>query len=102
MGTAGVGVELEDGAQRLMPRLGARGLAHMHGPAITALHGDGDPALRGQRLTPRVPAVVDAVGLELQSQRVHEVIRQHADEQVPLDTTINSVEHRAQTQVGLE
>ena len=41
MGTAGVGVELEVGAQRLMPRLGAGGLAHMHGAAIAALQGDG-------------------------------------------------------------
>ena len=56
MGATGIGVELEDGAQRLMPRLGARGLARMHGPAITALHGDGDPTLRGQRLTQRVPS----------------------------------------------
>ena len=102
MGATAIGVELEDGGERLMPRLGARGLAHMHSATIAALHGGGDAALRGQRLTQRVPAVVDAVGLELQSQRVHEVIRQHADEQVPFHASINAVEHRALTQVGLE
>jgi hypothetical protein len=37
MGAAGVGVELEDRAQRLMPWLGARGLAHMHDAAVAAL-----------------------------------------------------------------
>jgi hypothetical protein len=74
MGAAGIGVELEDGAQCLMPRLGARGLAHMHGVTVTALQGDGDPALRGQRLAQRVPAVVDTLRLELQAQRVHKVI----------------------------
>ena len=98
MGAPGIGVELEDGAQRLMPRLGARGLAYMHGVTIAALHGDGDPALSGQRVTQRVPAVVDAVGLELQAQRVHEVIRQHTDEQMAFNASIDSVEHRAQTQ----
>ena len=81
MGAPGIGVELEEGAQRLMAGLGARGLAHMHGAAIAALQGDGDPALSGHGLAQRVPAVVDAVRLELQAQRVHEVIRQHADEQ---------------------
>ena len=45
MGSPGVGVELEDGAQRLMPWLGARGLAHMHSATVAPLHGDGDPSL---------------------------------------------------------
>ena len=36
MGAPGVGVEFEDGAERLMARLGTRGLAHMHGPAIVS------------------------------------------------------------------
>ncbi len=85
-----------------MSGLGPRGLAHVRGSAITALHGHGDPALRGQRLTQRVPSVIDALGLELQAQRVHEVVRQHADEQVAFDSSINPVEHRAQTQVSLE
>ena len=44
-----------------MPGLGARGLAHMHDAAIAALQGDGHAALSGQRLTQRVPAVVDAL-----------------------------------------
>ena len=68
----------------------------MHDPAITALHDDGDPALLVQRLTQRVPAVVDAAGLKLQSQRVNEVVRQHADEQVPFHPSITAVENRAQ------
>ena len=40
MGAAGIGVELEDGVQRLMPGLGSGGPAHMHGPSIAALHRD--------------------------------------------------------------
>ena len=102
MGLPGVGVELEDGAQRLMPRLGTRGIAHMHGAAVAPLHGDGDTALDGQGLAQRVPAVVDALGLELQTQRVNEVIGQHADEKMAFDAAINLVEHRAQPQVGLQ
>jgi len=74
----------------------------MHGATIAALQGHRDPTLSRQRLTQRVPAVVDTFSLELQAQRVHELIRQHADEQMPLDTSIDSVEYRAQTQVGLE
>ena len=80
MGAPGMGVELEESDQRLVSRLGARGLAHMHGATISALHGDGDAVLSGQGLTQCAPAVVDAVTLELQSQRMHKVIRQHADE----------------------
>ena len=45
MGAPGMGVELEEGEQRLVSRFGARGLAHMHGATISALHGDGDPVL---------------------------------------------------------
>ena len=37
MGAAGVGFELEEGAQRLMAWLGARGLAHMHDTTVSAL-----------------------------------------------------------------
>ena len=102
MGAPGMGVDLEEGEQRLVSRFGARGLAHMHGATISALHGDGDPVLSGQRLTPCAPAVVDAMALELQAQRMHKVIRQHADEQMPFDTSINWVEHLAQGQVGFE
>ena len=46
----------------------------MHGAAITSLHGDGATALNVQCLAQRVPAVVDALCLELQTQRVHEVV----------------------------
>ena len=77
MGAAGIGIELEEGAQRLMPRLGARGLAHMHDSTIAALSVHG--------LAQRIPAVVDTLRFELQAQRVHEVIRQDADEQMPFD-----------------
>ena len=38
----------------------------------------------GNRLAQRLPALVVAFGLELQAQRVHEVVGQHADEQVAL------------------
>ena len=96
MGAPGVGVELEQAAQRLMAGLGARGLAHMHAAAVASLQGHGHPVLGGQRLAQRVPAVVDAVLLELQAQRVHEVIGQHADEQVPLHAPVHAVEHRPQ------
>ena len=63
MGAPGMGVELEEGDQRLVSRFGARGLAHMHGATISALHGDGDSVLGGQRLTQCAPAVVDAMAL---------------------------------------
>jgi len=43
-----------------MARLVARGLAHVHGAAIAALQGHGNPALGGQRLAQRVSAVVGA------------------------------------------
>ena len=79
MGAPGMGVKLEEGDQRLVSRcrarFGARGLAHMHGAPIWALHGDGDPVLSGQRLTQYAPAVVDAMALELQARRMHKVIR---------------------------
>ena len=67
----------------------------MHRPAIAALHGGCHALLRGHRLAQRLPAVVVALGLELQAQRVHEVVGQHADEQVPLDAPVDLVEHRA-------
>jgi hypothetical protein len=38
----------------------------------------------------------------LHAQRVDEVVRQHADEQMPFDPAVNAVEHWAQTQVSLE
>ena len=56
----------------------------------------------GNRLAQRLPALVVALGLELQAQHVHEVVGQHADEQVPLDPPVDLVEHRAQAQIGLE
>ena len=71
MGAPRMGVELEVGGQRLVSRFGARGLADMHGATISALHGDGNPVLSGQGLTQCAPTVVDAVTLELQSQRMH-------------------------------
>ena len=78
----------------LMLRLRSAGLAHMHRPAIAALQRGRHTPLRGQRLAQRQPTVVDALGLELQSQHVHEVVGQHADEQMPFDPAVDAVEYR--------
>ena len=74
----------------------------MHGATIASLQRGRHAPLRGQRLAQRLPTVVDALGLELQAQRVHEVVSQHADEQMPFDAAIDLVEHRAQAQIGLQ
>ena len=74
----------------------------MHHAAIATCKRDGDAALAGQGLAQRVPAVVDGVVLELGAQHVHEVVGQHADEQVALDAAVDLVIHRAQAQVGLK
>ena len=65
----------------------------MHGTAVAALQGGGEPALRGQRLMQRIPAVVDAFGLGLQAQPAHKATGQHADEQMVLDATVSATEH---------
>lgn len=74
----------------------------MRDATSAALQGGGHAPLGARPLTRRVPRVVDAVGFELQAQRVHQVVRQHADERKPLNVTVDAVERRAQTQVGLE
>ena len=91
MGAAGIGRQAQDLVDLLMKRLGASGLAHMHGSPIAALQCGSDALLCGQRLSQGLPTVVDALGLELQTQHVHEVIGQHADEQMPFDPAINLV-----------
>ena len=72
MGAAGIGREAQDLGNLLVLRLGPCGLAHMHGAAIAALQRGRHAPLRGQQLAQRLPAIVDASGLELQAQRVHE------------------------------
>ena len=92
MGAAGIGREAQDFVDPLVMRLRPAGLAHMHGAAVAALQRGRHALLRGERLAQRLPTVVDALALELQAQRVHEVIGQHADEQMPFDPAIDPVE----------
>jgi len=49
-------------------RLGPCGLAYVHGAAAAALHRRRHALLRGHRSAQRLPAVVDALGLEPQAQ----------------------------------
>ena len=100
MRAAGVWRQAQHVVDLLLARLGPGGLAHMHRAAIAALQGGGYSLLGGHRLAQRLPTVVVAFGLELQAQRVHEVVGQHADEQVPLQPPVDLVEHRAQAQGG--
>ena len=100
MGAAGIGRQAQHLVDLLVARLRPSGLAHMHGAAIAALQCGSDALLCGQRLTQCLPTVIDALGLELQTQHVHEVVGQHADEQVPLHTPVDLMEHRAQAQIG--
>ena len=92
MSAAGIGGEAQDLGDHLVTRLGPGGLAHMHGAAVTSLQRGCHALLRGERL----PTGVVAALLELQAQRVHEVVSQHADEQMPFDPPVDLVEHRAQ------
>ena len=50
----------------------------------------------------RLPAVVNAVGLQTQPDLVHQIVGQHADEQVPFDPVGLLVEDRAHPQLGFE
>ena len=97
MSAAGIGGEPQDLVDLLMMRLGPGGLANMHGAAIAALQRGRHALLRGERLAQRLPTVVDAALLEPQAQRVHEVIGQHADEQMPFDPPVDLVEDRPQS-----
>ena len=81
---AGVGREAKNFDDGLLMRLGPGGLPDMHASAIAAPQRGGDALLRAERFTQRVPCVIDAFGLELQTQGMHKVVGQYADEQMPL------------------
>ena len=56
MRAARVGREAQDGGDFVEMRIGARGLARMHGAPVTALHGGYYALLRGHRLAQPLPA----------------------------------------------
>lgn len=83
LSTTGVGRQAENLDHGLLMRLRPGGLPDMHASAIAALQCGGDALLRGELLTHRVPFIVDALGREWQAQGMHEMVGQHADEQMP-------------------
>jgi len=69
----------------LLARLGTGALAKVQGLATGAPELDSDPVLTRQLSTQAFPAQVNTAGLGLKTNRVHQVIGKHRDEQVPAD-----------------
>ena len=102
LGSAWIGRETEGGVDFLLVGFGAAGFAEMDSPTVSALQGGGDPDLVRQGVTNGVPGVVDALGFELQADGMHGAVGQQADEQVTFNTTIDSMVHRAQSEVSFQ
>src|ERR1035437_2104664 len=95
MSAAWVGGQAENFSDFLPIWLGTCRFPDMYRATIAALHCGRDALLTRQRFAHRIPSVVDSLGFELQADRMHEMISQHADEQMAFHATFHLMINRA-------
>jgi hypothetical protein len=85
-----------------MERFRVSGLPKKKALALLIGEGDVDPHMGGQAGSKRLPAVRESFLSELALDGSQEVIRQNRDEQVSLQTVVQAMIHRSETQFALE
>jgi hypothetical protein len=96
------GIDFQRVVEFCQSRLRDGGFAHMQGAPVALAEGSGDALLDGEHRAQTGPRGVLARRLQLEPDRLHQLIRQDGDEQMPLGAVLFMVEHRAQPEFGLE
>ena len=86
----------------LLAGLGAGGFADMGRLAVGAFEGDGDAILPGKRTAYSLPAQMDAGGLELEANRMYQMIGEHGDVQMSAHPIGLAMVDAAQPELGFE
>ena len=95
LGIAGSVGNPEGVVNNLLPGLGACSFAYMYCFSVLSLEFDGDAILSFELSAQPLPAPMNTAGLELETNGMHQMIRQDRDEQMAADALGVVMKYRA-------
>ena len=99
---AGIAGQVERGDECLLVRFWYAGFANMNGVIVATLHSNSQADLTGQDIANGFPTVVDAFGLQTQTNGMNDIISQNADEQMTFHPFVDLMINRTQAKIGFE
>ena len=102
LGSPRSGADTQCIVDNVLARLGAGGFSDMDRLAVGAFEGDGDAILPAKRTAYSLPAQMDPGGLELEANRVYQMVGKHGDEQMSAYPIGLAMVDGAQSELGFE